>query len=286
MNLAKLRPYALTIGTVVVALFALWRIWSYYMLDPWTRDGRVRADVVQVAPDVSGLITDVRVHDNQLVKAGEVLFVIDRPRYALALEQAQAAMDNTKLQLEQAQREDRRNKSLGNLVPIEVREQSNTRLDQLNAAIVQNTAAVDTAKLNLERTEIKASVNGLVTNFDLRPGTYATAGRPVLALIDRDSYYVVGYFEENKIPRIHLGDAARVRLMGDSQDLSGQVDSIAAGIEDRERSGSSNLLANVNPTFNWVRLPQRIPVRIKLTAVPDGVQLIMGRTATVDIGAR
>jgi multidrug resistance efflux pump len=275
--------YALTLAMVFVAAFVLWRLWAYYMLEPWTRDGRVRADVVQVAPDVSGLITEVRVHDNQVVHAGDVLFVIDRPRYALALAQAQATLDGTKVQLEQARREDRRNRLLGNLVPIEVREQSGTRLDQLNAAIVQNNAALDTARLNLERTEIKASVNGLVTNFDLRPGNYATAGRPVFALVDQDSFHVVGYFEENKIPRVHVGDRARVRLMGDPKTLNGQVEGIAAGIEDRERSGSSNLLANVNPTFNWVRLPQRIPVRIKLDPVPEGVRLIMGRTATVEI---
>jgi RND family efflux transporter MFP subunit len=283
--IARLGPYLLTAGAVVVAVLVVWRLWNYYMREPWTRDGRVRADIVQVAPDVSGLITEVRVHDNQVVYAGQVLFVVDRPRYELAVAQAQASLDSTRLQLEQARREDRRNRTLGELVPIEVREQSRTRVEQLTATIDQNNAALDTARLNLDRTEIKASVNGLVTNFDLRPGNYATAGRPVMALVDQDSFYVVGYFEENKIPRIHVGDAVHVQLMGDPNLLGGRVESIAAGIEDRERSASSNLLANVNPTFNWVRLPQRIPIRIKLARVPDGVQLIMGRTATVAVGS-
>ena len=107
-----------------------------------------------------------------------------------------------------------------------------------------------------------------MTNLDLRPGAYATAGRPVFALVDRQSLHVQGYFEETKLGRIAVGAPVRVRLIGETQWLEGHVDSIAAGIEDRERGGSSNLLANVNPTFNWVRLAQRIPVRVQLDGVP------------------
>jgi multidrug resistance efflux pump len=284
------RRIGLTLVLTLVALVVAWRLWVYYMLDPWTRDGRVRADVVQIAPDVSGLVTQVLVHDNQVVKIGDTLFVIDRSRYELALQQAKATLVNMRYQLAQAEREDRRNWGLSNLVSTEQREQGGSRSDELRASVEQAQAALDVARLNLERTEVKASVNGPVTNFDLRPGAYAVTGHPVLALVDQDSLYVVGYFEENKTPRIRVGDPARVRLLGESATLQGRVESIAGGIDDRERGASSDLLANVNPTFNWVRLPQRIPVRVKLDpqSAPeaDQVRLIMGRTATVEVAAK
>jgi RND family efflux transporter MFP subunit len=289
-SIDTLRRVGLTLVLTLVALFVAWRLWAYYMLEPWTRDGRVRADVVQIAPDVSGLVMQVLVHDNQVVKAGDTLFVIDRSRYEQAVKQARAALLNTRSQLAQAEREDKRNWGLTNLVSTEQREQGSSRSDELRASEQAAQAALDMAQINLERTEVKASVNGPVTNVDLRPGTYAVAGHPLLALVDQDSLYVVGYFEENKIPRIRVGDAANVRLLGESVALQGHVESIAGGIDDRERGASSNLLANVNPTFNWVRLPQRIPVRVKLDAAStpesDQVRLIMGRTATVEVIAR
>jgi multidrug resistance efflux pump len=285
-----LRRIGLTAVLTVVALLVAWRLWVYYMLEPWTRDGRVRADVVQIAPDVSGLVMEVMVHDNQVVKAGDTLFVIDRSRYELAVKQATATLDNMRYQLVQAEREDRRNRGLSSIISTEQREQGGSRSDELRASVEQAQAALDVARINLERTEVKATVNGPVTNFDLRPGAYAVAGHPLLALVDQESLYVVGYFEENKTPRIRLGDAARVRLLGESVALQGHVESIAGGIDDRERGASSDLLANVNPTFNWVRLPQRIPVRVKLdpasTPESDQVRLIMGRTATVEVVAR
>ena len=284
------RRIALTVVLTLLALLVAWRLWVYYMLEPWTRDGRVRADVVQISPDVSGLVTQVLVHDNQVVKAGDTLFVIDRSRYEQAVNQARGALLNLQSQLAQAEREDRRNWGLSNLVSTEQRERSGSRSEELRASVLEAEAALDVARINLERTEVKASVNGPVTNVDLRPGAYAVAGHPLLALVDQDSLYVVGYFEENKIPRIRIGDAANVRLLGESVALQGHVESIAGGIDDRERGASSNLLANVNPTFNWVRLPQRIPVRVKLdpasTPELDQVRLIMGRTATVEVVAR
>ena len=130
-----------------------------------------------------------------------------------------------------------------------------------------------------------APVNGIVTNFDLLPGRYVNAGAGVFALIDSDSFRIEGYFEETKLGRIHVGETATVKLIGDPHELSGHVESIASGIEDQNRSTSSDLLASVNPTFSWVRLAQRIPVRIKLDNVPGDVSLVSGRTATVSIGA-
>lgn len=274
---------ATTLVLVAAAAAASVHLWHHYREAPWTRDGRVRADVVQIAPDVSGLVEDVRVRDNQSVTQGDVLFTIDRARYRLAVAQADASVDSLRTQISQAAREDRRNAALGDLVANELREQSGTKLSQLRAALAQANASLDTARLNLERTEVRAPVNGWVTNFDLRPGTYATAGKPVLAVLDRQSVHVMGYFEETKITHVRPGDLVHVRLVGEAQQLDGHVDSIAAGIEDRERQASSSLLANVNPTFNWVRLAQRIPVRVHLDHVPPDVRLIMGRTATVEV---
>ncbi len=283
MDLKKFGRIGATLALVAAAAVAGSYLWHHYRESPWTRDGRVRADIVQVAPDVAGLVDEVRVHDNQEVHRGDVLFTIDRARYRLAVAQAEGALRGLRAQVAQTTRENRRNDTLGNIVSTEQREQGVSRLEQLNAAVVQATSALETARLNLARTEVKASRDGWVTNLDLRPGSYATVGRPVLAVIDRQSLHIVGYFEETKIPRIRVGDPVRVRLMGESGSLKGHVESIAAGIEDRERQGSSNLLANVNPTFNWVRLAQRIPVRVALDAVPADTRLIMGRTVTVDV---
>jgi RND family efflux transporter MFP subunit len=274
---------AVTLVLIAAALVAARHLWVHYRETPWTRDGRVRADVVQVAPDVSGLIEGVRVHDNQVVNRGDILFTIDRARYRLAVAQAEAASESLRVQIAQAGREDRRNAALGDLVAAELREQSTSKRDQLKAALSQATASLETARLNLARTEVRAPVDGWVTNLDLRPGTYASAGKPVLAVVDRQSLHVLGYFEETKIARVRIGDAVHVRLVGEVQQLDGHVDSIAAAIEDRERQASPTLLANVNPTFNWVRLAQRIPVRVQLDRVPPDVRLIMGRTATVEV---
>jgi multidrug resistance efflux pump len=271
-----------TAAIVAAGAWAGFGLWQHYREAPWTRDGRVRADVVQIAPDVSGLVAHIAVHDNQEVHKGDLLFSIDPLRPRIALAQAEASVRGLRSQIAQAEREHRRNRALGDLVPAEADEQSSQKLEQLAAALAQAVAAVDNAKLNVTRTRVVAPVDGWVTNLDLRPGSYATTGRPVMALLDKDSIHVLGYFEETKIARVHVGDAVRVRLIGETRPLPGHVDSIAAGIEDRERSASSNLLANVNPTFNWVRLAQRIPVRVRLDVAPDR-SLIMGRTASVDV---
>jgi len=273
----------ITAAIVAAGAWSGINLWQHYREAPWTRDGRVRADVVQIAPDVSGIVEAIAVQDNQPVHKGDLLFSIDSVRPRIALAQAEASVRGLKSQIAQAQREDRRNRALGDLVPAETSEQSAQKLEQLNAALAQALAAVDNAKVNLARTRVLAPVDGWVTNLDLRPGAYATTGRPVMAMIDKDSIHVTGYFEETKIARVQVGSAVRVRLIGETQPLYGHVDSIAAGIDDRERNPSSNLLANVNPTFNWVRLAQRIPVRVRLDALPDDQRLIMGRTASVDV---
>jgi multidrug resistance efflux pump len=273
----------ITLLAAAGALYAGWQLWRHYEVEPWTRDGRVKAYVVQVAPDVTGLVTSVHVHDNQAVAAGDLLFEIDRSRFELALRQARATEQAAHVALIQAERETRRNGQLDDLVAQETREQGTAKADQARAALAQALVNVDTAELNLERTRVRSAVDGFVTNLDLRVGAYATASRPVLALVDRTSFYVEGYFEETKLPAIHVGDPVKVSLMGEKQKLTGHVESFAEGIVDRDRSTGSNMLPNVNPTFNWVRLAQRIPVRVALDPVPPTVRLVAGQTATVQV---
>ncbi|MGE4409586.1 MAG: efflux RND transporter periplasmic adaptor subunit [Sphingobium sp.] len=273
-------------ATILLVLFALlvaiW-MWRHYELSPWTRDGRVRADIVRVTPDIGGLITEVKVRDNQVVRAGDLLFVIDRPRYRLALDQADATIASARATLAQARREAARDVALGDLVARETHEQNLARVETAQAALEQALAARESAALNLKRTNVHASVNGIVTNLDLHPGDYVAAGQQALALLDTDSLRIEGYFEETKLPNIRIGAPVTVSLMGESRLLRGHVESIAAGINDTTRSNSTNLLPNVDATFSWVRLAQRIPVRVKLDHPPKDVRLIAGRTATVTI---
>jgi len=278
-----LRPMV-TLVTVAIALAIGYALWDYYVNAPWTRDGKVRADVVAVAPDVSGLVTEVLVHDNQRVRKGDVLFKIDPDRFDLALRQAEAIVAGKQASMVQAGLDFQRYEKLTDIaVSDQRRELAKATADEAKAAYDQAVADRDLAKLNLVRSEVRASVNGLITNIDLQPGAYVSVGHGVTALIDEDTLRVEGYFEENKLPRIHVGDAATVRLIGERTLLTGHVESIAGGIDDRERTSGSNLLANVNPTFSWVRLAQRIPVRIKLEPLPNSVLLVAGRTATVEI---
>jgi len=281
--LSTLKRSLATIVIVLLAVIVAVWMWNHYELSPWTRDGRVRADIVRVTPDISGLVTEVRIRDNQQVRAGDLLFVIDRPRYALALDQTDAAIASARATLAQARREAQRDQALGNLVARETHEQNLARVQTAQAALAQAIAARDAAALDLERTNVRASVNGIVTNLDLHPGDYVGAGRQAMALVDTDSLRVEGYFEETKLPQIRTGAHASVRLMGEDATLHGHVESIAAGINDATRSDSGNLLPNVEPTFSGVRLAQRIPVRIHIDDAPKDARLIVGRTATVTI---
>jgi RND family efflux transporter MFP subunit len=275
---------AVTSLFVAIAAVLGWQLWIYYLQAPWTRDGRVRAEVVQVAADVSGLVSDIAVQDNQPVRRGDVLFRIDPARFALALREAEAEVVRTKAASDEAEREMNRFHALTTLEVSEERQQQRAAAAaEAGAAYALAVAQRDVAKLNLDRSEVHASVNGEVTNFGLRAGDYVDAGHAVFALIDTDSFYADGYFEETKLPRIAVGDRARVTLVGERGVIEGHVQSIAGGIADRERQDSADLLANVNPTFSWVRLAQRVPVRIALDHVPAGIRLVTGRTATVQV---
>lgn len=273
----------LTLLVVTLATVLVWQMVLYYMFAPWTRDGHIRADVIQIAPDVSGLIQEVSVRDNQVIKRGDVLFTIDQDRFRLALRQAQATLAERKETLAQAQREAKRNRGLGNLVAQEQLEESQSREARAQSAMAEAQVAVDAAQLNLDRSVLRSPVDGYLNDRAPRVHEFVSAGRPVLSVVDSNSYHVDGYFEETKLSGIKVGQAVDIRVMGDNTRLRGHVLSIAAGIEDRDRSSGANLLPNVNPAFSWVRLAQRIPVRIAFDQVPDDFRMIAGRTATVSI---
>ena len=279
----KALPPVLTVLAVIVALLVLRQLWVYYMDEPWTRDAHIGADVVQVAPDVSGLVEAVDVADNQAVKKGALLFVVDRARYRIALELARASLAERQASVAQLRREIARDRSLQDLVAGEDAEVRRAKLQAAQAAQATAQAAVDLAALNLARTEVRAPADGQINDRTVRVGDYVTAGKPVLALLDTTSFRVDGYFEETRLRGVVAGQPVDIRLMGEDVALQGHVESIAAGIEDRYRTDGSSLLPNVTPAFDWVRLAQRIPVRIRIDKVPAGVQLISGRTATVTV---
>ncbi len=273
----------LTLVLLVVAVFLGYDLARYYLYSPWTRDARVRANVVTVAPDVSGYVDDIRVRNNQFVHKGDVLLVIDQERYRLALADAEASLAAKYAQhlmmLDQYQR--RSKLSPGYTITAENLDTALRQSQTATANYQQAIASRDTAALNLKRTEVRASVNGFITNLNLAQGTFASQGKAVMALIDSDSYRVEAYFEETKIPHIRPGGSAEVYLMDGSPPLQGTVLGVARGITDQDNKDGPELLSSVNPTFTWVRLAQRIPVTIDLTQVPPGVLISAGMTCTV-----
>jgi multidrug resistance efflux pump len=273
----------LTLVVLIAAGLLSYDLASYYLYSPWTRDARIRANVVTVAPDVSGWVDDIRVRNNQFVHKGDVLLVIDQDRYRLALANAEAAVAATNAQylmlLDQYQR--RSKLTPGDTITLENLDNARRQSETAAANYQQAVASRGTAALNLKRTEVRAAVNGFITNLNLAKGTYASQGQPVMALIDSDSYRVEAYFEETKIPHIKPGDTAEIYLMDGSPALQGTVLGIARGITDQDNPNGPQLLSSINPTFTWVRLAQRIPVGIHLTHVPPGVLISAGMTCTV-----
>lgn len=274
---------AVTLAAVAIAAVVVLNLWDYYMKEPWTRDGRVHANVIQIAPDVSGLVTEVKVSDNQKVSRGQTLLVIDRARFELAVQEAEAMVKERRAQLEQARREARRNVALKGLVATETIEVGDTMVKRAEAALGTAEAALGTARLNLERTNVITPVDGYVSDRVVRVGDYVKTGQSVLSIVDTGSLRVEGYFEETKMEGIRIGQPVDIQLMGESRHLRGHVQSIAAGIEDRDRQASSSMLPNIDPSFNWVRLAQRIPVRVSIDEAPAEVRLVVGRTATLKV---
>ncbi|TRA99752.1 MULTISPECIES: HlyD family secretion protein [Rhizobium/Agrobacterium group] len=278
----------LTLSMVCCAAVLSWHLWSFYMEAPWTRDAHIRADIVRLAPDVSGPVTEVLVSDNAQVEKGMPLFRIEADRFELSLRQAEAQVRSSKAAADLAKIEFERYQLLASkeAASLKERQHAESLRYQADAAYQSALVALDLAKLNLDRTTVKAPVSGKITNFPLRRGTYVSVGNAVGVLVESDAIYVAGYFEETKLPRIHVGDRVKIEIMGEQQPIIGHVAGVAAGIEDHERSDTAGSLASVAPTFSWVRLAQRIPVRIEIDHVPKSVNLIAGRTATVSVEPR
>ena len=273
--------FLITALIFVIAISLAYTLWQHYMVSPWTRDGRVRAEVINIAPDVAGQVVDLPVRDNQLVHKGDLLMQIDPAHYQLALQQAEATVQGRKADLDMRRAQARRRADMDSLVVSrENREDASSQVAAADAQYQVALAQRDTAKLNLDRTKVYAPVDGYVTNLNVRRGDYASVGAAKIAIIDSHSFWVYAYFEETKLPYLAVGDKAKIQLINGAT-LRGHVDSISRGIYDRDNPQSRELLADVNPTFNWVRLAQRIPVRIQLDEVPKDVLLATGLTCTV-----
>ena len=267
---------------VLLAAVAIGRqLWVSYMTTPWTRDGRVRADIINVAADVPGYVVDVPVKDNQLVKKGDVLLRIDPEHYEVAVRQAEALVASRKATWEMRKVNASRRADMDNLViSRENRDDASNIANSAQADYQQAQAALAAAQLDLKRTTILATVDGYVTNLNVHRGDYARTGEAKMAVVDRDSFWVYGFFEETKLPHVKVGAEAELQMMS-GEVLKGHVESISRGIYDRDNPESRELIADVNPTFNWVRLAQRVPVRIHIDEVPEGYLLAAGTTCTV-----
>ncbi|KVC84944.1 HlyD family secretion protein [Burkholderia ubonensis] len=284
MSLKPLTRSLLTLAAAGVAIALVAALWRAYVLAPWTRDGRVSAHVVRIAPEVSGTVINVAVVDNQRVSKGDILYRIDPQRFALAVEQAEAQVAASAETMRQKQDEARRRTGLDELVPKEDIQRSGRAVSIAQAEYRKALAALDVAKLDLERATLRSPVDGYVTQLRLRQGDYAVAGKPDISVLDAHSFWITGYFEETKLRHIAAGAPARIKLMGFEPLLSGHVTSIGRGIADENGALDETGLPTVNPNFSWVRLAQRIPVRIELDHVPAGVLLAAGMTCSVDIG--
>jgi RND family efflux transporter MFP subunit len=265
------------------ALLVGQHLWGYYVDAPWTRDGRVSADVVSISPEVSGKVERVAVVDNQFVHQGDLLFQIDRERFQFELDQATATLEGREqsLKLSQSMAQRRARLRTTGAVSAETEEQARREAAVARADYQSAKVALDLARLNLERTTVKAPVDGYVTNLHLRPGDYAQAGQTGIAVIEADSFRVTGYFQETQLERIHPQAPVNIRLMGFSAPLTGHVESFGKGIADSNNSSNAVGLPTVEPVFTWVRLAQRIPVRVHIDHVPDGVILAAGMSASL-----
>ncbi len=283
----RIFPLLITLAVIVVAVVLGQAMWDAYMGAPWTRDGRVRSYVVTMAPQIAGEIVKLPVADNQFVHKGDLLMEIDPTNYKIAVGLAEAAAQKAQADAQNAEREAKRRMELNDLaVTVEQQQTFETKAVAAQAQYQQAMANLEQARVNLKRTEIRSPVNGWVTNLLAQLGDYATVGENKISLVDADSFWVDGYFEETTLNRIKVGDPAAIKLMSYPETLRGHVDSIARGINVANAQPNGQGLADVNPIFTWVRLAQRVPVRIHIDEMPKGIVLFAGMTATVQIDPR
>jgi len=279
----KISRTAITLILVVLAFIAIFRAWVYYTESPWTRDARFSADVVAIAPDVAGLITDVKVKDNQLVSKNQVLFTIDQPRYQKALEEADADVAYYQALATEKRREAGRRNRLGTMaMSREEIDQANNILQTVEHQLAKSQATRDLARLDLERTVIRAPADGWVTNLNVYSGEFITRGSTAVALVKKESFYVMAYMEETKLEGVRPGYRAEITPLGSTKVIKGTVDSVAAGVTNASSSSDAKGMATIDSNLEWVRLAQRVPVRIRLDK-QQGNLWPAGTTATVII---
>jgi multidrug resistance efflux pump len=280
----RVLPALVTVVAVCAAAALGWQAWEYYMGAPWTRDGTVRAYVVKIAPQVAGEIVQLPIADNQFVRKGDLLMLIDPRNYSIAVRQAQAAVEQTRAVAENANAEMIRREKLSDIaVTMEERQTYISQAANAEASYQSALANLDQARINFKRTRVTSPVNGYVTNLTAQLGDYAEVGALQLSVVNSDSFWVDAYFEETALGRIREGDAATIKLMGYSPLLRGRVQGLARGINVPNAAPDASGLATVNPIFTFVRLAQRVPVRIHIDQMPEGVKLVAGLTATVEI---
>jgi p-hydroxybenzoic acid efflux pump subunit AaeA len=279
----KISRTAITLILVVLAFIAIFRAWVYYTESPWTRDARFSADVVAIAPDVAGLITDVKVKDNQLVSKNQVLFTIDQPRYQKALEEADADVAYYQALATEKRREAGRRNQLGTMaMSREEIDQANNILQTVEHQLAKAQATRDLARLDLDRTVIRAPADGWVTNLNVYSGEFITRGSTAVALVKKESFYVMAYMEETKLEGVRPGYRAEITPLGSTRVIKGTVDSVAAGVTNASSSSDAKGMATIDSNLEWVRLAQRVPVRIRLDQ-QQGNLWPAGTTATVII---
>ncbi|HEY2132364.1 MAG TPA: HlyD family secretion protein [Acetobacteraceae bacterium] len=280
----RIAPILLTLSAVLLAGLCGWWMWNAYVGSPWTRDGTVLAYVITETPEVSGRIVSLPVKADQFVHKGDVLMVIEPTDYSIAVSNAEAVLAKAKASVENSQTEATRRLKLNDLsVSAEEQQIYVTNAQVAQAAYNQALSALAQARVNLERTTLRSPVNGYITNLQAQVGDYATSGQRSLSIVDRDSFWVDGYFLETQLEDIHLNDPAKILLMGHRTWLRGHVVGIARGIEVPNAQADPSGLATVNPVFTWIRLAQRVPVRIAFDEVPPSLTLAVGLTATVEI---
>ena len=283
---AKLFRLAATGVILLAALIAAAFVWEFYVAAPWTRDGRVRVQVANIAPQVAGQIVAIQVQDNQTVRRGDPLYSIDPVDFEVAVTSADAEVKNREADLQVKNAQSARRQALTTVsTSIEEKQQFAGTAKIAEAALDSARAQLRQAKVNLERTQVKSTVNGRVTNLLMRVGDYARTGTSNVSVVDTDSFWVDGYFEETKMANIHVGDAAEIALMGYAPHLAGTVESITLGISTANAAPSTQGLPDVNPVYTWVRLAQRVPVRVRIDRIPADVPLVAGMTATVVVGS-
>ena len=273
-----------TVGIAVVAVLVALLTWDYYNAGPWTRDGRVRVQVASVAPQISGQIKELRIADNQFVHKGDLLYVIDPFDFEVALLSSKATLQQKAADLNVKELQSERRRRLTDLsASTEEKQVYEGNAIQAKAAVDSARQQVAQSEINLQRTEVRSPVNGIVTNLLLREGDYAHQGATNVSIIDADSYWVDGYFEETKLARLCVGDRAEAKLMGYAAPIIGHIATVTRGVSVSNAAASTQGLPNVDPVYTWVRLAQRVPVRIAIDHVPLGVPLVSGLTATVTI---